>query len=63
MPPSEKSTPSIGILALQSGAITQKQLMECIELQRGEGGDIETILANALAETGLPAPMAPPVLT
>ncbi|WP_322411218.1 hydantoinase B/oxoprolinase family protein [Microbacterium invictum] len=27
------------------------------------GGDIETILANALAETGLPAPMAPPVLT
>lgn len=44
MPPSENRAPSIGILALQAGVINQKQLMECIELQRSGGGDIEKIL-------------------
>lgn len=44
--PADDRAPSIGILALQAGLITQKQLMECIELQRAgaDGDDIEQIL-------------------
>ena len=40
----EPARPSIGILAVQAGVITQQQMMECLDLQRGEDRPLEEIL-------------------
>ena len=44
MPSDSTNRPSIGILAVKAGAITQQQLMECIQVQQGEDKPLEDIL-------------------
>ncbi len=44
MPLEPGSPPSVGILAVQAGLITQQQLMECIHLQGGEEKPLEAII-------------------